>query len=273
MKIGDFARLGQVSVRMLRHYDEIGLLRPESVDPWTGHRRYRTAQLARLNRIVALKDLGLTLEQVSQVLADEVSTEQLRGMLRLRQAELNAEMNRGRTRLAGIAYRLRLIESEEQMSEASSGCVVKTAPAMRLAVRTATAGSQPEIAEMMGPLFGAVAAAVTRTGACTETGVAIYGAGEDTLSITAGYLYDGAPATGFEILELPETEVAALVHLGDMEDIASAWQTLHAWIEANDYVPTGPPRAVYLEAPGEDPAPDWVTELQQPVRRQRVGDM
>lgn len=267
MKIGDFARLGQVSVRMLRHYDEIGLLTPESVDPWTGHRSYRAAQLARLNRIVALKDLGLTLEQVGQALADDVSTEELRGMLRLRQAELGAEIHHVRTRLAGIAHRLRLIESEEAMSKTSTDCVIKTAPAMRLAARSSTAASQPEIAGVVGPLFGEVAAAVARTGACAETGVGIYEADEDNLSITAGYLYDGDPAAGFEILELPETEVATLVHLGDMANIASSWQALHAWLEANGYAPSAPCREVYIEAPGEEPGPDWVTELQQPVRR------
>ena len=56
--IGDFARHGRVSVRMLRHYDALGLLRPAHVDPVTGYRSYRAAQLSRLNRIVALKELG-----------------------------------------------------------------------------------------------------------------------------------------------------------------------------------------------------------------------
>ena len=66
--IGDFARHGQVSVRMLRHYDTTGLLRPARVDPASGYRFYEAAQLARLNRIVALKDLGFTLEQVAAML-------------------------------------------------------------------------------------------------------------------------------------------------------------------------------------------------------------
>jgi DNA-binding transcriptional MerR regulator len=57
--IGEFARLGTVSVRALRHDDEIGLLRPAKVDPETGYRGYSADQLGRLNRIVALKELGL----------------------------------------------------------------------------------------------------------------------------------------------------------------------------------------------------------------------
>lgn len=88
--IGDFARHGRVSVRMLRHYDATGLLRPAHVDPATGYRYYTAAQLARLNRVIALKDLGFTLQQVQEILDEKVTTEELRAMLRLRRAELEA---------------------------------------------------------------------------------------------------------------------------------------------------------------------------------------
>ena len=77
ISIGDFARLGRVSVRMLRHYDEIGLLPPARVDQFTGYRYYRAAQLSQLNRIVALKDLGFTLQQVQSVLKDGPSAAEL----------------------------------------------------------------------------------------------------------------------------------------------------------------------------------------------------
>src|SRR5919107_2651682 len=91
LSIGHFARHGRVSVRMLRHYDAIGLLQPACVDRATGYRSYDAGQLSRLNRIVALKGLGFTLEQVRYIL-DEVSVEELRGMLRLRQAELQSQI-------------------------------------------------------------------------------------------------------------------------------------------------------------------------------------
>jgi len=67
LSIGDFAHLGGVSVRTLRHYDEIGLLRPARVDPHSGYRAYSAGQLGQLNRIVALKDLGLSLAQVRRL--------------------------------------------------------------------------------------------------------------------------------------------------------------------------------------------------------------
>ncbi|EPY92305.1 hypothetical protein K530_53985 [Streptomyces noursei CCRC 11814] len=79
--IGDFARYGRVSARMLRHYDAIGLLPPARTDPVTGYRSYAAAQLARLNRIIALKDLGFSLQQVAAILDEQVGAAELRGML------------------------------------------------------------------------------------------------------------------------------------------------------------------------------------------------
>ena len=62
-RIGEFSRIAQVSGRLLRYYDEIGLLSPEFTDPQTGYRYYSAHQLPRLNRILVLKELGLSLEQ------------------------------------------------------------------------------------------------------------------------------------------------------------------------------------------------------------------
>ena len=100
--IGEFARHGRVSVRMLRHYDAIGLLRPASVDAASGYRFYQASQLAELNRIIALKDLGFTLQQVQAILAEQVSAAELRGMLKLRRAEIHAQIETETARLARV---------------------------------------------------------------------------------------------------------------------------------------------------------------------------
>jgi DNA-binding transcriptional MerR regulator len=77
-----------VTVKTLHHYDDLGLLRPAQIDASTSYRYYALEQLPRLYRIMALKELGLSLEQIGRLLDGEVSTEQIRGMLRLKQAEL-----------------------------------------------------------------------------------------------------------------------------------------------------------------------------------------
>ena len=72
-KIGDFARIGRVTVRTLHHYEELGLLAPVRSDPMTGYRYYGLEQLPRLNRILALKDLGLSLDEIGLLLSQELS--------------------------------------------------------------------------------------------------------------------------------------------------------------------------------------------------------
>ncbi len=129
--IGDFANLGRVSVRMLRHYDSIGVLRPAAVDSVNGYRLYNADQLSRLNRVVALKDLGFTLAQVNSILEDKVDPAELRGMFRLLQAQLEAQLDADRARLLGIEARLRIIESEGTMK--TQDVVLKKVESVRIA--------------------------------------------------------------------------------------------------------------------------------------------
>jgi DNA-binding transcriptional MerR regulator len=137
--IGEFARLGGVSVRTLRHYDEIGLLCPAKVDPDTGYRGYSAPQLRQLNRIMALKELGLSLTQARRLL-DGITVEELRGMLMLRHAQLEHELDQHQNQLLGVEARLRFIAREGAMP--ADDIVAKTIPAVGVVV---IAGSAPAI--------------------------------------------------------------------------------------------------------------------------------
>jgi len=117
LKIGEFARLGQVTVRTLRYYDEIGLLSPAHVDPWTGYRYYSQDQLSRLHRILTLKDLGLSLEQIEPLLDGDLPPAEVRGMLRLKEAELADHVWEVETQLARVQAWLGEVEKETAMSE------------------------------------------------------------------------------------------------------------------------------------------------------------
>ncbi len=92
IRIGDFSKLSRVSIKALRFYDEMGLLKPISVDRFSGYRFYEYNQLPRLHRILALKDLGFSLEEIGHLLAGDLSAEQMRGMLKLRQAEIRQKV-------------------------------------------------------------------------------------------------------------------------------------------------------------------------------------
>lgn len=114
IKIRDFAKIAQVSTSTLRYYDEIGMFKPAHVDPQTGYRFYAIDQLLRLNRILALKDLGLELTQIEILLDEEVSTEALQGRLRMRQVKLTQDIQAGQEQLARIEARLKYLELDRR---------------------------------------------------------------------------------------------------------------------------------------------------------------
>jgi DNA-binding transcriptional MerR regulator len=269
--IGDFARHGRVSVRMLRHYDAIGLLRPAYVDQVTGYRSYDAGQLSQLNRIVALKGLGFTLQQVRFILDDEVSVEELRGMLRLRQAELQSQIATDTARLAQVEARLRIIEREGEMP--ADDVQIKRIPGIRVAELTATATAasfEPEsIAPVIGPLYDELRTRLDRAGLTTAgPGVDYYedSPDGDGVLVNAAIPVDADPGEDhdFVIVDLPEIEQAAtIMHRGAMDDVMPTIQALARWIHANGYRSVGYNRELYIEL-GEN-RDAWVTELQEPI--------
>ena len=92
-KICDFSKICQVPVSALRYYADLGLLEPAHIDPFTGFRYYELDQLPRLNRIMALKDLGLSLEEIGRLLNEEVSVDEMRGMFRMQQAKIQQHVD------------------------------------------------------------------------------------------------------------------------------------------------------------------------------------
>lgn len=129
LKIGEFSQLSQVTVKTLHHYDEMGLLKPARIDPFTNYRYYTVEQLPRIHRIMALKELGLSLEQISLMLNEELPAEQIRGMLRLQQAQVQQQVREAQQQLAMIEFRLHMIEAETDFPDLD--VVVKLLEPMR----------------------------------------------------------------------------------------------------------------------------------------------
>jgi DNA-binding transcriptional MerR regulator len=109
-RIGEFAQIAQVSGRQLRFYDQLGLLRPAHTDQQTGYRYYSIRQLPRLNSILALKELGLSLEQIGPLLRNEISPVELRGMLTMKRAQVESSLRDEEARLRHIESRIAQID-------------------------------------------------------------------------------------------------------------------------------------------------------------------
>ncbi len=279
MTIGDFARYAQVSVRMLRHYDGLGLLVPARVDPFSGYRFYTGEQLPRLNRLIALKDLGLRLHEIGPLLDARVDPAELRGMLRLRQAELAAQIAADTARLGEIERRLRLIESEQEMPNLD--VIDKPIPATTVAEIVTVVTDHADIASWLGRAYERLGEAMQRAGyPVTGPSMSWYQPDGDGLRVAAAFPTAAGPDDGAAVrTELDEPVVVeeleavpnamTVVHQGAIESVGQTWQALAATTEQRGRRMTGRCREVYLAVPGLGDTPvgpeGWVVELQQPV--------
>lgn len=280
-KIGEFSRLSRVSVRMLRHYDRLGLLTPSQTDLFTGYRYYSADQLPRLNRILALRDLGFSLEQIAGMLEEDLSTEQLLGMLKLKRAEVEEQMQLEQQKLARLEVRIRQM-NEAPKHEAYDVILRDIEPELAATYREVAADD-----DRIQAMFDMVEVYIAQyEGArADKPPFSIYYDDEyrekDVDAEIAVPLKYSIPETELiHVRGLPRlANVACVVHVGDYSEIYQAYNALLAWIEANDYQMVGPIREVYLrygadglnfELPptylGSD-ANEYVTELQLSVEK------
>jgi effector-binding domain-containing protein len=270
IRIGEFSKLSQVSIKTLRYYDEMGLFKPINVDPFTGYRYYSASQLPRLNRILALRDLGLSLDQIAQVLDEGVSAEQLRGMLRLKRAELQQHIAGEQARLARVEARLSTIDMEDTMPEYD--VVIKQIETQLVAGVRDTLSSYPDV----GRLFPEVYSHLTRHGVSGPDliGAAIWHDDEFKTSEIDGeavvFLKQAIPEGGrVKVYELPGATMASVIHNGAYNTFNQAYEAVLHWIEANGYKIVGPNREVYLYCtqPVHQDDDSYVTEIQFPVAK------
>ena len=268
-KIGDFSRLSFVTVKTIRYYDEIGLLKPLKVDRFTGYRYYSADQLPRLNCIIAMKKLGLSLEEIRNIIDNSFSLENMKDLLILKRAELRARVNEEQSRLEQVEKLLEQIMKEGKMPDYQ--VIIKKIPAMKIASVRGTVPSYSDISilwDKICPVFEKHMSIIN------GPPLAIYHDmeyREKDVDIEVGIPLSAYPSLPepIRVHDLPAvTEAASMIHRGPYEKIHEAYQAMMAWCEANGYELAGPDREVYLTSPGDTKEPDeYVTELQQPVRK------
>ncbi|MFL1375745.1 MULTISPECIES: MerR family transcriptional regulator [unclassified Nocardiopsis] len=274
--IGEFASIGRVSVRMLRHYDRIGLLTPARVDPVTGYRFYEVGQLTRLSRIVQLRGFGLGLEDIARIVCGDPDPRLEREILEAAGEGVRREIAERRARLARVEAYLRRREGIPAMSTSDTiAAELRRVEPQRIATLTRTApGPGPEnVGPVIGPMFPEAAGALAAAGVHGHgPAVAYYGYDEsgegEGIAVTAGFVLpagvEGVP--GLEVSELPGGEAAVTTHRGEVAGIGETWAALVDWVREEGLELAGVCREVYW-TPGDRPQEEWVTDLVQPVRR------
>jgi DNA-binding transcriptional MerR regulator len=274
-KIGDFAKLSCVSVKALRYYDELGLLKPAHVDHFTGYRYYSADQLLRLNRILALKDLGFSLEQTMRLLEGALAPAQMREILRMKQAELHQRVQDEQARLVRVEARLRLIEQENTMPEYD--VVLKRIEAKAVASVRKVA---PTFGEMHA--FAREVHSALQQHGLTPSAPALniyHHMGlldrdmeiEVAVPIDAAGDLDIALPSGERITSqvLPAVQVmACLTQPVTDETIAEAYNAMGRWIQSNAYRIVGPSREICQPLDQGQQSGAFLIEIQFPVERE-----
>ena len=280
-KIGEFSRLSRVSVRMLRHYDQLGLLTPSQTDSFTGYRYYSAGQLPRLNRIIALRDLGFSLEQIAGMLEDGLSPDQLLGMLKLKRAEVAEQMRSEQQKLGRLEVRIR--QMSEGPQAATYDVVLRDIEPSLVAAYREVAPDDDRIQQMFDMLETYVA---RYEGArADKPPLSIYYDDEYRekdmdVEVAVPLRYPIPENESMRVRQLPRLfNVACVVHVGQYSEIYQAYNALLTWIDANDFQMMGPIREIYIrygadgldfELPATylaDDKHEYVTELQLSVEK------
>ena len=276
-RIGEFSRIAHVSCRLLRYYDEIGLLRPAHTDAESSYRFYSASQLARLNRILVLRDLGLSLEQISQLLEAELPPAELRGMLLLRQSEVERSIADQTEQLRRIQSRLRQIETEPEPK--TDDIVVRPEPARLLLSLRRTFPSLKDGIRFLGDIVRAVPQRVPEHK--LDRFVVIAHAPQyepEELDVELGFFLKSRVSTPLDVgagralvtREIPALErVAACVRQGPPDEAHASTASIGHFLEQNGYRIAGPNREVFLQRPKPGRPEDNLVEMQFPIEPRR----
>jgi predicted transcriptional regulator YdeE/DNA-binding transcriptional MerR regulator len=286
IKIGDFSKLAHVTVKTLHHYGELGLLQPAHVDRYTGYRYYTFDQLGDINRILALKDLGFSLEQVAQLLEEDLSIEEMRGMLRMKRMELARTLSTEQARLESVEQRLLQLAQDGRLP--NQEVAIKAVPAQTvLSVKAVAANEmliQPTRKSLQLMLWNHLQRAQLKPATPWFSLVDNNPFSEYDLEVELAVgvnLRKGKRAANWgdspiRLKELPATKsMACIVYQGPVATLYHAYTQLYAWTQANGYQISGAIREVYLSPSNvittkPTNLDDSFTELQCPVRRASI---
>ncbi|MBZ0285323.1 MAG: MerR family transcriptional regulator [Anaerolineae bacterium] len=270
-KIGDFSKICQVSIRVLRHWDEMGLLKPGHTDASTGYRYYAIEQLERVNRILALRGLGLSLPQIVRLLEEQVSVSEIRGMLRLKQAELQQQMEASQAMLARVEVRLQQIEHQGAMPDYD--VVLKSAQPQRV---VSTREVTPDMHNLVDLILETDTARLKHrdhAGALfavfhddcydeqridIEIGFSITSESSEAIPLPRGSTLKTGELAGVKLM-------ACTIHQGEWMKLAYGYAALGLWIDTNGYQISGAGRELFHHIGLDDQHYMTVTELQLPI--------
>ena len=273
-RIGEFSKISQTPASQLRYYDEIGLLKPVKIDKWTGYRFYSAQQLPDLNRILALKDLGMSLEQIRRMIDSDVSSEEIRGMLALKKTQVEQTLMDEVNRLRHIEARLHQIENGNGLD--NYDIVVKSVPEQPFLSFRMNYSNFGQAFDTMKDIYQALPGAVDQKQLGHFTALMHTDTyGTEVIDLEMGFVMneyqdlsltlDDQRQMTTGVLPAVDSMVTA-VRVGMPDESYGCRGVLAGWMESNGYELSGVGREVFIVPPMPGREAETVMEIQYPIR-------
>lgn len=261
-KIGDFSKLTNLTVRALRHYEEVGLLTPAHIDDETNYRYYSAEQLSIVNKIKMLQQIGLPLKLIKEVIdSDDLST--LEYYYKKREKEIKEELESLKTKITLIEAHLSTLEDEKIMQKYN--VELKEMPKRNIMSLRRVIPNYSEEGILWNEMYEEVLKQNIKL-SNPPLGVSMYhdsGYKEKDvdMEIQSSVIGEYQGTETIKFYEYPSFMMATVTFNGDFNQMPAVTQAIGIWIEANNYQISGPMFNISHVSPAQDPNPDnWITE-------------
>jgi DNA-binding transcriptional MerR regulator len=276
-RIGEFSRITGVTIDTLHHYDALGLFKPANVDPFTGYRYYSARQLMALNRILALKEVGFSLEEIARILQEKLTNDELRGMLKAQLLRAEQDVRSAQSRQERILARLNYLNLEDDMP--AYEVTLKPVESLTIAAIRETVPTLEQMPQRCSEMFDTIERWVRDNDLPLGPPMSIYyneGFVRENIDTECSFIIpdsDAAsrvsPAAPIQVKRLdPVPLMASTIATNDFYKkpggLLPAYNALARWIEDNGYQIAGPPRELFY---GSAEKGDLTAEVQYPVEK------
>ena len=276
-RIGEFSQITRVTIDTLRYYDAIGLLKPAKVDPFTGYRYYSATQLRSLNRILALKEIGFSLEEIARVLQEKLTNDELRGMLKAQLVQAERDVQTAQLRRERILARLNHLKSEDHMP--TYEVTLKSVDKLTVAALREIVPTIEQMPERCSELFHTLERWLKPNGVSLGPSMTIYyneGFTRENIDTECSFILpdpetaktmlldDSIKVKQMEAVPLAASTIVTDGFYKKVNGLTPAYQAVAQWIEENGYRIAGPPRELFY---GSVKNGDLAAEVQFPVEK------
>ncbi len=270
LRIGDFSKLSRISIRMLRHYDEVGVLVPLNIDHFTGYRYYSEQQLAIVGRIIALRDMGFNIAIIKQILDNYDNPQAMAEFLNVKRLEIQTEVEEKKHRLRLLETAINRLRKDE--TSMNYNVTLKTLPERYVASVRKTIPCYEQEGMLWGILMQETAHLKMQDSDPCYT-LAIFHDGEhkeNNVDVEVQKSVKGSYPNSENVIfkTEPAVDIASAIFKGGYEQCGEVNEAVANWVQDNGYTFTGLAFNIYHVSPHETQNPDeYVTEVCYPVKK------